>query len=246
MSLLFLWKRLNSLQRRAAGGHGCHRRGTSRSLRGQVVLRLEALEERTVPSTLTVTNNLDTGIVGDGSLRGEITAAASGDTINFDPSLAGQTITLTGGELVIDKSLDIEGPGAGLLTVSGNQTSRVFDVSNHASRVFDISAGATVTIAGVWITAGLANGSSPVLASTGGGILNFGSLTLSGDVLSNNQAVGNASSGKAGVGGGVANLARATLAISGSAFTGNQAIGADHSNGFGAGNAQGGAIFNTK
>src|SRR5262245_1090296 len=102
-------------------------------------LRVEVLDDRWVPSTLTVTNNFDTGALGDGSLRGEIAAAQSGDTINFAPGLAGQTITLTGGELVITKSLDIEGPGAKWLTVSGN----------HASRVFDISAGATVTIAGM-------------------------------------------------------------------------------------------------
>src|SRR5205085_2993397 len=83
-------------------------------------LHLEALEDRTVPSTLTVTNNLDTGALGDGSLRGEIAAAQSGDTINFAPCLLGQTITLTGGELAISKSLDVEGPGANQLTVSGN------------------------------------------------------------------------------------------------------------------------------
>ena len=56
---------------------------------------LEALEDRTLPSTLIVTSNLDTGVAGDGSLRGQIAAASSSDTINFDPSLAGQTITLT-------------------------------------------------------------------------------------------------------------------------------------------------------
>src|SRR5262249_26089513 len=146
-------------------------------------LHLEVLDDRTMPSTLTVTNNLDTGALGDGSLRGEIAAAQSGDTINFAPGLAGQTITLTGGELAITKSLDIEGPGAKQLTVSGN----------HASRVFDISAGVTATIAGMTMTGGLANGSSPVRASAGGAILNFGSLTLSHDVLSNNQVVGDAS-----------------------------------------------------
>src|SRR5262249_34341927 len=74
--------------------------------------RLEGLEERWVPSTLTVTNALDTGVAGDGSLRGEIAAAQSGDVINFAPGLAGQTITLTNGELAITRSLDIEGPGA--------------------------------------------------------------------------------------------------------------------------------------
>src|SRR5262245_40124379 len=106
--------------------------------------RLECLEDRTLPSTLTVLNNFDTGA---GSLRAVIIAAASGDTIVFDHSLKGQTITLTSGELVIDKSLEIEGPGAKHLTVSGNDASRVFDI---------VTAGVSVTIAGLTIAEGAA------------------------------------------------------------------------------------------
>jgi len=63
--------------------------------------RLEALEDRWMPSTLTVTNILDSG---PGSLRAEIAAANSGDTINFASSLDGQTVTLTSGELLINKA----------------------------------------------------------------------------------------------------------------------------------------------
>src|SRR5713101_4521482 len=94
--------------------------------RPSFVPRLEILEDRTVPSTLTVLNNLDSGA---GSLRNTIKDANSGDTIVFAPSLAGQTITLTSGELAFSKSLDIEGPGPGLLAISGNNASRVFDIS---------------------------------------------------------------------------------------------------------------------
>jgi hypothetical protein len=232
--LLGTW--LQALIRKAALGART-RRGASRTRQHRIAPGLEALEDRTVPSTLTVTNNSDTGVVGDGSLRGEIAAAQSGDTVTFDPSLAGQTIALTGGELAISKSLDIEGPGADQLTISGND----------ASRVFDISGGVTVTIAGMTITDGLADGSSPVLASTGGGILNFGSLTLSNDVLSDNQAVGDPSKSPTGrpggaLGGAVANLGSADLTVRRSDFVGNQALGADGSSGTSAGNAQGGAI----
>ena len=60
-------------------------------------------------ATFTVTNINDTGA---GSLRQAIATAASGDTINFDASLNGQTITLTSGELGINKNLTITGPGA--------------------------------------------------------------------------------------------------------------------------------------
>ena len=41
------------------------------------------LEDRLTPSTFTVTNNSDTGVANDGSLRGEIAAASAGDTVNF-------------------------------------------------------------------------------------------------------------------------------------------------------------------
>src|SRR5262245_4173694 len=74
--------------------------------------RLEALEDRLLPSTLAVLNVNDSG---PGSLRADIAAAHSGDTIVIDSSLRSQNITLTSGELVIDKDLDIEGPGGSAL-----------------------------------------------------------------------------------------------------------------------------------
>src|SRR5262245_11714047 len=77
--------------------------------RRSFVPRLEALEDRTALSTLTVLNNLDKGA---GSLRDAIVKAKDGDTIVFDSGLHSQTITLTSGALDINKSLDIEGPGA--------------------------------------------------------------------------------------------------------------------------------------
>ena len=118
--------------------------------------RIEDLEDRTVPSTLTVANDLDSGA---GSLRDTIAAASSGDTIVFDPSLAGQTITLTSGELALTKNLDIEGPGADHLAVSGD----------HAGRVFNISGGVTITIAGLRISDGM------VVGGAGGGAIRFAS-----------------------------------------------------------------------
>ncbi len=59
-------------------------------------------------ATLTVTNTNDSD---PGSLRQAIADAASGDTIEFDLP-ASAVIGLTSGELLIDKSLTISGPGA--------------------------------------------------------------------------------------------------------------------------------------
>src|SRR5262245_15806818 len=118
-------------------GHaGQRRRMPRKDPANRFVPRLEVLEDRTALSTLTVLNAADNG---QGSLRDAIKDASSGDTIVFDSSLAGQTITLTSHQLSIKKSLHIEGPGAGLLAISGND----------ANRVFDISAGLTVTITGL-------------------------------------------------------------------------------------------------
>ena len=72
-------------------------------------------------ATLTVTS---TGDSGAGSLRQAILDAASGDTIEF--AVTG-TIVLTSGELSINKSLTIHGPGSGDLSIRGNNARRVFN-----------------------------------------------------------------------------------------------------------------------
>src|SRR5262249_45629686 len=100
--------------------HPLFRRRKKSTARGRPrrLLRLEALEDRTAPATLTVTSAADDGSAG--TLRAVLAAAQSGDTVGFDPALDGQTITLTQGQLTVGQSLDIDGPGADDLTVSGN------------------------------------------------------------------------------------------------------------------------------
>src|SRR5437762_10478976 len=83
---LFSWLR----QRRTRQGQ--NRRTPARRPETRFRPSLEALEDRQLPSTLTVLNTLDSGA---GSLRAAITAAHSGDTIHFAGKLAGRTITLT-------------------------------------------------------------------------------------------------------------------------------------------------------
>ena len=76
-------------------------------------------------ATLNVTTNADAGV---GSLRTQIAAAASGDSIAF--SAAG-TITLTTGEIVITgKDLAIVGPGAGSLAITTGSTKRALKIIN--------------------------------------------------------------------------------------------------------------------
>src|SRR5213596_1292001 len=89
-------------------------------------------------ATMTVTNTNDSGA---GSLRQALASANDGDTI--DCGVTG-TITLTTGELLVNKSVTINGPGLDNLTVDGN----------HATRVFHVSGGVTATIDGLTISNG--------------------------------------------------------------------------------------------
>jgi parallel beta-helix repeat protein len=132
--------------------------------RQRIRLFLESLEDRRVPST--VMNLNDAGL---GSLRQAIIDTPSSGTVDFQPGLSG-TITLMTGEMLIDKNLTITGPGADVITISGN----------HASRVFNITASSTVAITG--LTA--ANG----VSSMGGGIFNSGTLTIISCVIRDNNA----------------------------------------------------------
>ncbi len=109
---------------------------------------------------------------GPGSLRQALLIARDGGTINI--TVRG-TITLTSGELVVDKSVTIQGPGAANLAVSGN----------NASRVFHIMPGKTVTISGLKISNGNATG-HPLPANPSGAILNKADLTIDHCTISDN------------------------------------------------------------
>jgi predicted outer membrane repeat protein len=129
--------------------------------------RLEALEDRWLPSTLTVLNTNDSGA---GSLRAEIAAAQSGDTIVFDPSLAGYAISLTSGALTIDKSLTIDGGTGPWFSIFGNANV----TSNSANVTFD---NLSISDGGAF-----SNG-------YGGAINNIGSLTLNRCEFDSNIAI---------------------------------------------------------
>ncbi len=161
-----------------------------------------------------VTNTADSG---EGSLRQAISdanASAGEDTINFDPSLSGQTITL-GSQLpaITDGAgLVIDG-GSANITVSGNSAVRVFAVG-------------TPTIGGAKLTLNnltVANGRSIL----GGGILNESSNTLT---VSNSTLSGNSANY---AGGGIHNNSPGTLTVSNSTLSGNSVTDVDYGKGGG-------------
>jgi len=163
---------------------------------------LELLENRWLPTTFIVANTNDSGA---GSLRQAVLDANANpgpDTINFASSLNGGTIVLTSGQLSITDALQINGPGANLLAVSGNANSRVFSNSSNA------------TIVGLAIE----NGQVDASVGAGAGILNSGNMTLQDCVITHNSVT---TSGPVAQGGGIMNTG--TLTVFGCTIDNNSA-----------------------
>jgi hypothetical protein len=162
-------------------------------------------------ATFTVSSLNDSG---PGSLRQavlEANASPGADEVVFTPGLAG-TITLTSGEILIADSLTIHGPGAGALTVSGNDQSRIFHVESPAGSPID------VTLSGLTLTHGSAVG--PLF---GGAVFALDeNLTILDSVISSSLA-GYTEAGL-GCGGNVCILG-GTLRIANSTLTGGTAVG---------------------
>src|SRR5438876_895250 len=125
-----------------------------RTFRNRVKPSLELLEDRAVPATLTVNNLNDSGA---DSLRQAII-----DTINLQSALPS-----------LSSDIDVEGPGANVLTV---QRSTAAGTSEF--RVFTVTGNAIVTLAGLTI----ANGWD--WSDSGGGLSNQGgNLTLNSSTV---------------------------------------------------------------
>jgi hypothetical protein len=161
------------------------------------ILGLLSLMPSLVFGLVTVSNTNDSG---PGSLRQALADAASGETIDF--SVTG-TITLTSVELTISQNQTITGPGAGSLTIDGNNNSRIFNID---------SSGATVNISGLT----LINGNS---TNYGGGIENVGTLNINDCVISGCDANGFGN----GYGGAIDNYG-GTVNITTCTISGNTAI----------------------
>jgi CSLREA domain-containing protein len=166
--------------------------------------------------TVNSTNDEDDGVPGIAhcSLREAIAAAnanADTNTIDFAAEVPGLhtgvtgTITLTNGQLAIATSVDINGPGAANLTVSGNNASRVFKVT-----------GGHVAMSSLAIAGGNSQNAWDGF-DAGGGIDNRGNLVLVDCIIRDCIAGG----GRGG--GGIHNVG--VLALSRCTLTGNYGPG---------------------
>jgi len=196
---------------------------------------LTILNDDLPPATLTVntTDDVDSGfcLASHCSLREAINAAnvsSDPNTINFDPTVFAApgpyTITLTSGELLIDKNLTIQGPGADVLTISGND----------ASRVFKVMASGTVSFSGLTISHGMVRGDFGGGIYNNSAIVNISNSTLRNNFAGSGGAIFNGTNGRVSLsnasvinnsalsaGGGVSNASYAMLNVTNSTISGN-------------------------
>jgi hypothetical protein len=151
----------------------------------------------------TVTNLNDSGA---GSLRQAVIDAnnnAGADRVLFQSGLSG-TIDLTSNQLSIDDPVDIQGPGAGTLTVRGTGTNRVAYVYPGD--------GQSVTVSGLTLSGNGNTTNGGVFWS--GGFTSNSNLTISNSVLTGSQSAGN---------GGAIYVYRGSLQVDSATISGNTA-----------------------
>jgi hypothetical protein len=195
-----------------------------------------------------INGTLSTSALDKGQLKLVLGSGSAPDTITFDSSLDGQTLTLsTLGDssvgpsaLLVNSTIFIDGPsGDSGITLSAGQTMRLFDVTSTGN----------LTLQNLTLQDGMAQGSDGSSgtpnggAGLGGAIYNQGTLTILDDTFTNNTAQGGAGYGGgvggAGEGGAIYNFGTAT--VTNSTFTVNTAAGGT---GGTAGKGLGGALFN--
>jgi Vibrio cholerae sialidase, lectin insertion len=134
-----------------------------------------------VTAPLLVTSLADSG---PGTLRSAVAFAntnAGGAGIAFDPALAGQTIVLTNGELLLTNAVSIDASNLpGGITISGN----------HSSRIFEINFNANVVLNSLTLTGGHLSSASGFAEDGGCIFVSEGTLVLNDCTVSGNFAAG--------------------------------------------------------
>ncbi len=171
-----------------------------------------------------VTTNADSGA---GSLRQAVIDACPNSTITFAGSVT-SPILLSSGQITIDKNLTIQGPGANLLTISGNNAVRIFLIGNVTPSI-------NVTLSGLT----LANGRVATAMASGGAIYNNSTGTLA---ITDSKLTGNSVSHGFTYGGAIYNYNSGTLNISNSTLSGNLADGGAIADGSAIYNRAGGTV----
>jgi hypothetical protein len=163
----------------------------------------------------------DDGSLGGGSgvsLREALNYSPSGSFITFAPALSGATITLTNGQLLLNKNLTIDGstlPSG--IQINGNAASRVFYVTN----------GVVAVLKSLTIANGLAPAGNFSANGGGGGIFCRGRVDLLNcSLVANTVSLGNSYAG------GIACDEGGEVRLTACTLTGNSAA------------ASGGAIYN--
>jgi len=171
-----------------------------------VRLRLELLEDRSVPSVVTVTSASDDPS-DTGSLRYALKNATSGETIDFAAGV--RTIDLSSTlNIGVDVAI-MNDQGIGPVTIDGGGQFTVFTVSGKAGFTTSV----TASLSGLTIADG-----NTTSDDGGGGILNNGTLTVSNSTFSNNSVSDSESSG-----GGILN--NSTLTVNNCTFSNNSVSG---------------------
>ncbi len=183
-----------------------------------VLIRSALRAESPTPIVVNTTDDPNTDVTHCG-LHDAITAANSGsvtpvnacvasgsgtDIINFDSSIANQTITLGSSLPTI--------PNPENLTIDGTTESITVDGAS-SFQILAVNSGATLTVNNLTLADGI--------TGSGGAISNSGTLTVTNSTLSDNAA----SDTGPGGGGGIYNLGM--LTVTGSTFSGNDTTGSD-------------------
>jgi hypothetical protein len=192
--------------------------------------RLEALEERTVPSAVVATttsdliNDIILAEIGAGSPTIQLQAADATNGFDFMSAYLSTNDALP----QIAANITISGTSGFDNTIQRDTAS-----GTPAFRLFDVAAGHSLTLQNLTLAGGLAKGTDS--AAEGGAIYSSGTLTLSDVTLQGNQAQGNSatnpakSGANAGTGwsasGGGLYVAGGTVTLTNDTFNGNTALG---------------------